>query len=36
MLENLPKTYDPKDFEDRLYDYWNDNGHFKDYVDENK
>ena len=36
MLENLPKTYDPKDFEDRLYDYWNDNDHFKAYVDENK
>lgn len=36
MLENLPKTYDPKDFEDRLYDYWNDNGHFKAYVDKTK
>lgn len=36
MLENLPKTYDPKDFEDRLYDYWNENGHFKAYVDEKK
>lgn len=36
MLENLPKTYDPKDFEDRLYDYWNDNGHFKAHVDETK
>ena len=36
MLENLPKTYDPKDFEDRLYKYWNDNGHFVAHVDKNK
>lgn len=36
MLENLPKTYDPKDFEDRLYKYWNDNGHFAAHVDKNK
>jgi valyl-tRNA synthetase len=36
MLENLPKTYNPKDFEDRLYKYWNDNGHFVAHVDKNK
>ncbi|MGN9164714.1 valine--tRNA ligase [Tissierellaceae bacterium HCP3S3_D8] len=36
MLENLPKTYDPKDFEDRLYKYWNDNEYFVAHVDENK
>lgn len=36
MLENLPKTYDPKDFEDRLYKFWNDNGHFAAHVDKNK
>ncbi len=36
MLENLPKTYDPKDFEDRLYKYWNDNGHFVAHIDKNK
>ena len=36
MLENLPKTYDPKDFEDRLYKYWNDNGHFVAHVDKDK
>ena len=36
MLENLPKTYDPKDFEDRLYKYWNDSGHFVAYVDKDK
>src|SRR5690606_29759363 len=36
MLENLPKTYNPKDFEDRLYKYWNDNGHFVAHVDKDK
>ena len=36
MLENLPKTYNPKDFEDRLYDYWNENGYFTPKVDKNK
>lgn len=36
MLENLPKTYNPKDFEDRLYDYWNENGFFTPKVDKTK
>lgn len=36
MLENLPKTYNPKDFEDRIYKYWNDNGYFVAHVDKNK
>lgn len=36
MLENLPKTYDPKDFEDRLYKYWNENGYFTPKVDKTK
>lgn len=36
MLENLPKTYNPKDFEDRIYKYWNDNGYFVAHIDENK
>ena len=36
MIENLPKTYDPKDFEDRLYEYWNENGFFTAHVDKNK
>ncbi|MFA5577306.1 MAG: valine--tRNA ligase [Tissierellaceae bacterium] len=36
MLENLPKTYNPKDFEERLYQYWNDNGHFVAHVDMDK
>jgi len=29
MLENLSKTYDPKDFEERIYSFWNDNGYFE-------
>jgi len=36
MLENLPKTYNQKDFEDRLYKYWNDNGYFTPKVDKTK
>ena len=36
MLENLSKTYNPKDFEDRLYKYWSDNGYFKAHVDKSK
>ena len=36
MLENLPKTYDPKDFEDRLYKFWSDNNYFTPKVDKDK
>lgn len=36
MLENLPKTYSPKDFEDRLYKYWEDNGYFTPEIDKTK
>ncbi|OLS02446.1 valine--tRNA ligase [Tissierella creatinophila] len=36
MLENLNKTYDPKSFEDRLYEYWNENGYFKANVNKEK
>ena len=36
MLENLPKTYDPKDFEERIYKFWNDGGYFKANVNKNK
>ncbi|NLL82562.1 MAG: valine--tRNA ligase [Tissierellia bacterium] len=36
MLENLSKTYNPKEFEDRLYKYWNDNGYFTPKVDKEK
>ena len=36
MIENLPTTYNPKDFEDRLYDYWMKNDYFKAEVDRSK
>ena len=36
MLENLSKTYDPKEFEDRLYKYWNEEGYFRAEVDKDK
>ena len=36
MLENLPKNYDPKDFEERLYKFWEDNDYFVAHVNENK
>ena len=36
MLENLPKNYDPKDFEDRLYAFWNENGYFTPVVNKSK
>src|SRR5699024_3393604 len=36
MLENLPKTYDPKSFEERLYKYWDENKYFTANVNENK
>lgn len=29
MAKQLDKTYDPKQFEDRLYRFWNENGYFK-------
>lgn len=35
-MENLPKTYDPKDFEERIYSYWNENGYFKANVNKDK
>ena len=36
MLENLTKTYDPKQFEDRLYKYWNEEGYFRAEIDKDK
>ncbi len=36
MAKNLPKNYNPKDFEDNLYEYWNENGYFRANVDKNK
>jgi len=36
VIENLPKTYNPKSFEDRLYEFWSEKGYFKARVDKNK
>ncbi len=36
MSKELAKSYSPKDFEDRIYKYWNDGGCFKANVDETK
>jgi len=33
---NIAKTYDPKEFEDRIYKEWEDKGYFTPKVDENK
>lgn len=35
-MEQLSKTYNPKEFEDRLYKYWMDNNYFKAEIDRNK
>ena len=29
MQNELPKTYDPSEFEDRLYKKWEDSGYFE-------
>ena len=34
--ENLSKTYDPKNVEDKLYNFWIENGFFKAHVNKNK
>ena len=36
MEKNLAKTYDPKDFEDRIYEMWESNGAFHAEVDPDK
>ncbi|MBE6082170.1 MULTISPECIES: valine--tRNA ligase [Tissierellales] len=36
MKNNLPKTYNPKEFEDKLYSFWNDKGYFKAHVNKDK
>ncbi len=36
MQKNLAKTYDPKAFEDRIYEMWEDNGAFRAIIDEKK
>jgi valyl-tRNA synthetase len=36
MEKNLAKTYNPKDFENRIYDMWEENHAFRAERDENK
>ena len=36
MEKNLAKTYDPKSFEDRIYEMWESKGAFRAEVDKNK
>lgn len=36
MKKNLAKTYNPKDFEDRIYQMWEENGAFRAEVDKDK
>ena len=36
MKKNLAKTYNPKDFEDRIYEMWESKGAFKAVRDDNK
>src|SRR6056297_2761282 len=35
-MENLAKKYNPKDFEDRIYKMWEENGYFKANPNEEK
>ncbi len=36
MEKNLAKTYDPKEFEDRIYQMWEENGSFRAEVDRDR
>ena len=36
MKKNLSKTYDPKDFEDRIYKMWEESGSFRAEIDPDK
>ena len=33
---NIAKNYDPKEFEERLYEMWEEKGYFTPEVDKNK
>src|SRR6056297_3846528 len=35
-MENLAKKYNPKDFEDRIYKMWEENGYFKAEANKDK
>ena len=36
QIHELPKTYDPQDFEDRIYKMWSDNGYFTPDPNDNR
>ena len=36
MGKELEKTYNPKNVEDRIYDFWMDHDYFKATIDKNK
>ena len=36
MTKNLAKTYNPKEFEDRIYKFWMDKGYFRARVNKDK
>ncbi|KPU27741.1 valyl-tRNA synthetase [Caloranaerobacter sp. TR13] len=36
MERNLAKKYNPKDFEERIYNYWNENNYFRAEINEEK
>lgn len=35
-MSNIPKNYDPKEFEDRIYKMWEDGGYFKAKIDTSR
>ncbi|MBP2026538.1 valyl-tRNA synthetase [Acetoanaerobium pronyense] len=35
-MSNIPKNYDPKEFEDRIYKMWEDSGYFKAKIDPSR
>lgn len=35
-MSNIPKNYDPKEFEDRIYKMWEDGGYFKAKIDPSR
>ena len=36
LIMEMQKTYNPKDFEDRIYADWENSGYFRAEIDENK
>ena len=36
MEKNMPKSYEPNQFEDKIYEFWQRGGYFEAKVDESK